>query len=90
MIQQLLLFLLAINALTFACYGWDKFCASRRMRRMPERSLHTLTLFGGSLGALAGQKTFRHKTRKGSFQLWFRLTLALHILILLVLFALSL
>ena len=88
MTHQILYFLLIMNVLAFIFYGWDKFCAKRRMRRVPERTLHMLTLLGGSFGALAGQKIFRHKTRKGSFQLWFRLTLAVQVLLVLVLLTL--
>ena len=88
MIQNILYYLLFLNLLTFVFYGWDKFCAKQRMRRVPEKTLHMMSFLGGSIGALAGQKTFRHKTRKGSFQLWFRLTLSIHVLLILVLLTL--
>ncbi|MEK7083838.1 MAG: DUF1294 domain-containing protein, partial [Patescibacteria group bacterium] len=37
-------------------------------RRVSEMTLWLLSLIGGSLGALAGMRYFRHKTRKMSFQ----------------------
>lgn len=63
--------LLAINAVTYATYGFDKHRAAIGRRRVAERTLLALALAGGSPGALAGMKVFRHKTAKGSFQLKF-------------------
>lgn len=64
---------LAINVVTMAYYGYDKFQARRGGRRIPEVVLHALAILGGSLGAFAGQQLFRHKTVKGSFRIvfWF-------------------
>ena len=61
-------YLLAINVWTFACYAYDKAAAGRAMLRVPEAVLHGLTLVGGTPGAWAGQRTFRHKTLKRSFR----------------------
>lgn len=59
---------LAINAVAFGFYGLDKRAARRQQRRVPENALHGLALLGGSAGALLGQRVFRHKTAKSSFQ----------------------
>lgn len=65
-------YLAAINVFTFLMFGWDKWMAQGSARgqawRTPEKVLWLLSLVGGSLGAIAGMKTFRHKTRKVSFQ----------------------
>lgn len=62
---------LLINLVTFVAYGLDKRAAQRERRRTPERTLHLLAIAGGSPGAYAGQRVFRHKTAKTSFQLRF-------------------
>ena len=39
--------------------------------RIPEKSLLTIALLGGSIGTIAGMYTFRHKTQKIKFTLGF-------------------
>lgn len=63
-----LAYLTSINIVCFSFYGWDKWRAVRQKSRTPEVALHVLALAGGVLGAWLGQKTFRHKTIKRSFQ----------------------
>lgn len=77
--------LLIGNLLTFGLYGYDKACARSGRRRVPERRLQAFAFIGGSIGALLGQKIFRHKTRKSNFQVVFLLIFFLQILVLLVL-----
>lgn len=70
--MTLLLVLLSINVIAFLAFGWDKRQSERHGRRIPERTLLSLALFGGALGALIGQQVFRHKTQKQPFRtlLW--------------------
>ena len=56
-----------INLMTFAVYGADKRRAKRDKRRVPEKTLFLLALIGGSVGAFAGMRIFRHKTRHWYF-----------------------
>ena len=70
-IGWLLAWLAAVNLVTFFYYGFDKWRAKNGGRRVPEASLHGLSLVGGSLGAFAGMKWFRHKTIKGRFRILF-------------------
>ena len=65
--MTLMLAILGINVVAFLAFGWDKRCAERRMRRIPENTLLGLALFGGAVGAVLGQQLFRHKTRKQLF-----------------------
>ena len=75
-----LVYLAALNALTFLVYGWDKLCAKREgARRVPEKTLLFLAVVGGSVGAIAGMNFFRHKTRHAQFRFGLPLILALQI-----------
>jgi uncharacterized membrane protein YsdA (DUF1294 family) len=67
----LLCWLVAVNAVTFGYYGYDKASAKAAGPRVPEAVLHGLALAGGTLGAYAGMRYFRHKTIKGSFRVLF-------------------
>jgi uncharacterized membrane protein YsdA (DUF1294 family) len=70
-LNTLLLYLLAINALTFLLYGLDKRAARNGSWRIPEKSLHLAAILGGSPAALIAQQLFRHKRRKGNFMVWY-------------------
>lgn len=56
-----------MSLLTWLLFGWDKWAAQTGRSRISERALHTWTVLGGFVGAIAGQALFRHKTRKLSF-----------------------
>ncbi len=75
--MTLALYLLLINAATFALYWLDKHSARRGGWRIPEASLLMSGLMGGTLAAFAAQRILRHKTRKTSFQVKFWLITAL-------------
>lgn len=59
---------IGLNAVTFLVFGADKWQAASGTRRTPEKVLWFLCLIGGSLGGLIAMQTFRHKTKKTSFQ----------------------
>lgn len=67
-------YFIAVSLLTFLAYGVDKGRAANQGWRVPESTLHGLSLIGGWPGALAGQQVFRHKRRKGAFMAVFWLT----------------
>jgi len=66
--QVVLLWLAAVNAAGFLMMGLDKWKAKRGAWRIPEKSLFTAALLGGTVGVMAGMKTFHHKTRHGQFK----------------------
>ncbi|MBR1724349.1 MAG: DUF1294 domain-containing protein [Ruminococcus sp.] len=49
--------------------------------RVPEKTLLTLSFFGGSLGAMLGMLIFRHKSRKNRFRIWIPVHLLIWVLI---------
>ncbi len=57
-------YIIIVNILAFCLYGMDKSAAIKQKQRIPNRVLLLTAVFGGSLGALAGMYTFRHKTKK--------------------------
>jgi uncharacterized membrane protein YsdA (DUF1294 family) len=75
----LLALLLAINALTIFCFWADKQRARRGAWRISEANLLGLALIGGSPGALAARRLFRHKTRKEPFSTYLLLIAALQV-----------
>ena len=80
-------YLLFINVLTLCVYGLDKFRARRGAWRVRESTLHLLALAGGTLGALAGQLIFRHKTRDRRFRLVFGMIVVLQAVLVIVVLA---
>lgn len=67
----LVTWLIGINPVTFFYYGFDKRRAGNNGARIPEATLLGLALIGGSIGAYAGMRYFRHKTLKGRFRILF-------------------
>ena len=59
--------LIAINLVAFAAFGIDKAKARRGQYRIAESTLLLFAFLGGTLGAYAGRRAFRHKTRKQPF-----------------------
>lgn len=74
--------LLAVNLITFVYYGFDKWRAGREgAGRVPELVLHALAVAGGSLGAIAAMRFFRHKTVKAGFRFVFGLIVFTHLVL---------
>jgi len=79
------LWFLIANAAAFAFFGWDKYCARKGRRRIPETVLLALASLGGSAGALAAMILFNHKTRKLKFNLTVPILLILQLSALVIL-----
>ena len=58
---------LILNVWTFMVFGFDKLRAEAGSWRIAESTLLSLAFIGGSAGAVAGRRFFRHKTRKQPF-----------------------
>lgn len=60
-----------VSLVLFVMYWIDKRAAQRGAQRIAENTLHLFELCCGWPGALMAQQLFRHKTRKGGYQLVF-------------------
>lgn len=69
---------LTLSVLTFLAYRSDKRRAEAGAQRISEATLHALALMGGWPGAFLGQRMFRHKTSKLSFQFVFWFVVLVH------------
>ncbi|MDR6969481.1 uncharacterized membrane protein YsdA (DUF1294 family) [Flavobacterium arsenatis] len=78
--QNLFICFLIVNIVVFAVAGYDKYLAVNNKFRIPEKTLFTLAVCGGSVGLLLAMLIFRHKISKGSFLLKFFGILVLQIL----------
>ena len=63
-----IVWLVAINAVSFVVYGLDKHRAKRSRWRISESALLALALAGGSIGAWMGMLVWRHKTKHKKFR----------------------
>jgi len=66
--QIALIYLVAINVVTFFLYGIDKRKAKRGKWRIPEATLLGLAVIGGSIGAWLGMRAWHHKTMHKKFK----------------------
>ncbi len=80
-LRVLLVWLAALNLVTFLVFGLDKWKAKGNRRRIPEKTLFLLSFLGGSIGALAGMKVWRHKTLHKSFRFGIPAILAVQVLL---------
>jgi len=67
--QFVLGYLLLINSVGFIIMGLDKTLAIKQRNRIPEKTLLSLSILGGSIGSWIAMQLFRHKTRKPLFSL---------------------
>lgn len=73
---------LILNVWTFMVFGFDKLRAEAGTWRISESTLLTLAFVGGSAGAIAGRRFFRHKTRKQPFSSNLDIIVGLHVVLL--------
>lgn len=76
---------LGMSALTLGLYAIDKSAAKNNDDRIPENTLHLLSLLGGWPGALYGQQLLRHKSRKMPFRVVFWMTVVINMVALVLL-----
>ena len=78
--QILFIYLAIINAIAFLLMLVDKYKAKKNLWRIPEKTLMTVAIIGGSIGAYAGMRLFRHKTQHPKFYIGIPVILAMQLM----------
>lgn len=80
------IYLIIVNAIAFLLMLADKRKAKKKQWRIPERVLFGSAIVGGSIGAILGMYTFRHKTKHTSFTVGMPVILALQVIAVVIYF----
>jgi len=80
----LLIYLITINAIGLLLMLLDKQKAKKNLWRIPEATLITVALAGGSFGVLTGMQLARHKTKHLKFSVGIPVILALQVVLLVI------
>ncbi len=83
-LEAIVIYLAAINVITFIIFGADKARAAKGRWRISEAALILAALLGGSIGALAGMRIFHHKTKHRKFTIGIPVILALQIILMVI------
>ncbi len=70
-----------ISVIAISVTAWDKLCAKRDMRRVPEKTLFIISSLGGSLFMYCTMQFIRHKTKHKRFMIGLPLMMILQIVI---------
>ena len=85
-LKYFIIYLIVINLIAFLAMYIDKRRARYGKWRIPEQTLFILALIGGSVGAIAGMYTFRHKTKKLKFVVGFPVILIMQIILIFMIY----
>ncbi|MDF1608172.1 DUF1294 domain-containing protein [Hoeflea sp. YIM 152468] len=80
----------AVNLAGFGLLGWDKSCAFRGRRRVPEARLLSVAALGGAPAMLLGRWLLRHKTKKQPFATYLTTIFSIQVLVAIALLLLML
>ncbi len=80
-INLIILYLVVINILAVIVTVYDKFAAKRNLRRISEKGLIWMSIFGGSLLMYITMRLIRHKTLHGKFMIGIPLIIILQIVL---------
>ena len=82
-------YLILVNLLAAGLMAWDKYCAMRGCWRVPEATLFSAAMMGGSPAMFIIIRYLRHKSSKTSFLWRLNLILLVQVALLMVFGALS-
>lgn len=77
----LLIYIVAINFITFAAFAVDKIAAIEKRSRIKIITLLGLCFIGGSLGGLGAMYLFRHKIKKDYFTVGVPLIIVMQVVV---------
>ncbi|AOZ96692.1 Uncharacterized membrane protein YsdA, DUF1294 family [Butyrivibrio hungatei DSM 14810] len=86
----IIIYFVVVNIFGFALMGIDKRRARKSAFRIPEATLFSVAIIGGSLGSTIGMFFFKHKTKHWYFKFGLPLIFLIQIVIIVVLFFLPL
>lgn len=75
----ILLFIAVISLISVILTMYDKIAAKSGSRRIPEKTLFTLGMFGGACAMLITMLIIHHKTRHAKFMIGLPLEIVVHI-----------
>ncbi len=79
--KVLIIYFVVVNVMAIILYGLDKIRAVENVNRIKIITLLGIALIGGSIGALIGMYSFRHKTKQIYFVLGVPLILVMQIVV---------
>ena len=82
--KYFVIYLIIVNAIAFLLMLADKRKAKKKQWRIPEKVLFGSAIIGGSIGAILGMYTFRHKTKHTSFVVGMPIILVLQVIAMVV------
>lgn len=82
--EFLIFYLVLISLVSVVVTVWDKLTAIANKRRVPERTLMTLSTIGGSVAMLITMLIIRHKTRKHKFMIGIPVIILLQLVLVLL------
>lgn len=77
--KALIVYIIAINIVSFMMFGIDKYKARRGQWRISEAALLGVAAIGGSIGSWTGMKVWHHKTLHSKFRYGVPIMLLVHI-----------
>ena len=84
-LQYIIIYFVVTNVIGFVLMGNDKRRAVKGTLRIPEATLFSIAIIGGSIGSILGMLIFRHKTRHWYFKFGLPIILLLQIIFFIVL-----
>ena len=78
MTNFILIFISIMSIIAFFVMGYDKSQARKQDQRISEKTLWTLAVLGGGIGAYIGMQLFRHKTKHTNFRVGFLMLMVLY------------
>lgn len=75
-------YIISVSIFAFLLIAYDKYLAKNKKRRIPEKTLLSFVIFGGTIGAGIAMLLFRHKTAKRTYLLKFWAIVTIQIVLL--------